>query len=114
MFSTFTPPWPEMKVGAKRRFDAQLTSRPSGKPETGKGEPGTRVSAPFEPILNMAKPKPSWATARNLRSGETFMLIGRSAGKGEAWIGVSAPLEAILNAEILLDAGNAEFPAYRN
>jgi len=61
MFSTFTParwlgPLEEKSGGAKRRFDAQLTSRPWTLKE--KGEPETVVSAPFDPILNMAKPTP--------------------------------------------------------
>ena len=82
MFSTFTParrPGPEGKSeGAKRRFDAQFTSRPSTLRK--KGEPGTVASAPFDPILNMAK-SPSSATARNLPTGVTFILTARPQEK---------------------------------
>src|SRR5207302_5799115 len=113
MVNTVTVVPPVVALGSKRRLDLQLISASVARPKgpASKGELGTGVSVPSEPILNVATEfENGRATPRTFPLGETFMPSGVPPAGTEP-IGTSAPFEAILKAEMFPEP---PFPAYRN
>ena len=107
MVATLTVVGPKVACEQKRSLDLQLISTSAALvvPPWAKGEPGTEVSAPVGPILNIATEfELNRATLRNLPLGVTLIPSGvPPAGKGEPVIAMSAPFYKILKAEMLLE-----------